>query len=402
MRRRPRLPAASATATTPTCTRGQYAEQLARMRQVIPRRPDPRDRERVVLRAARDDLRRRARLPGAAARDARPVRPVERRGPARRCRTPTRAHLREHFSSHDAPWPTLLGTGAGMAVLTETPAGLPAAGPTTPRSSGGTGIRHRRCSWRSACWSGSPGPLTQPATYSATASVVARPGPHVRHPRRRPGCCRPRSASTPTPSCSSSPRVLAAVADALGTDPGAGPRAPLGHRVAQQPRAPRDRVTAPLRDGGRRGRQRRGRRRSSTYAVTRSARSRATSCASCGSASPDRRSCWPGAEPTAGRSRRRTSCSPRSSSSAPAWRSSRRPAASPPRSCGPRRPPRPADYANARGPGHLGRHARPARGVPARRRPRPPSAAPTSTAPVPHPIRRPAERHTARGIPPCP
>ena len=46
--------------------------------QLLPGGPDPRHRERVVLRAARDDLRRGARLPGAAARPARPLRPLER------------------------------------------------------------------------------------------------------------------------------------------------------------------------------------------------------------------------------------------------------------------------------------------------------------------------------------
>ena len=88
--------------------RGHYAEQLQRLRELLPGRADPRDRERVVLRAPRDDLRRGAGLPGSAPGDAdrfdrwngRPSSPMP---------ESTRARLREHFSSHDQALAELLG-----------------------------------------------------------------------------------------------------------------------------------------------------------------------------------------------------------------------------------------------------------------------------------------------------
>ena len=86
-------------------------------------------------------------------------------------------------------------------------------------SSGGTAILHRRCS--SALGPAGRLRLGHAAAVHLLGDRVGRAGagPRLRHARRRPSCCRPRSASTPTPSCSSSPRCSGPSAEALGTDP---------------------------------------------------------------------------------------------------------------------------------------------------------------------------------------
>ncbi len=180
--------------------RGQYAEQLDRLRSFFPA-----DRIHVIesesfFEQPEDDLRRRARLPGAAGSAARPASTAGTAARAPRCRSRRATRLREHFSSHDQSLADDAGTGSRMAVVTDRRRAAavvrlhPVRAPA-PRS-------HRPRSWPSGSSPGSAWSLTQPATYSATASVVLTPVPVYVIARRPTSWCRPRSPSTPTPSCS--------------------------------------------------------------------------------------------------------------------------------------------------------------------------------------------------------
>ncbi len=140
----------------------------------LPGRADPRDRERVVLRAARVDVRRRAGLPRPAPGDARPLRPLER--PAQlpddaRDARPPRAST---SAATTALWPSCLGREPAWLPVT-TPPGL-------PLWSDYTRFVRRHALLIAGfmlagiligfVWS-----LQQPSTYSATASIALTPVP---------------------------------------------------------------------------------------------------------------------------------------------------------------------------------------------------------------------------------
>ena len=90
--------------------RGQYAEQLQPAAQLLPRRPDPRDRERAVLRAARGRPTAgcstswgcRAVMPDQ-------LRPLERPPELARCRSRRGPGCASTSAATTSRWPTLLG-----------------------------------------------------------------------------------------------------------------------------------------------------------------------------------------------------------------------------------------------------------------------------------------------------
>ena len=100
--------------------------------------------------------------------------------------------------------------------------------------------------------------LLQPPTYSATASVALTPVPMYVTPPPT-DWCRPRSASTPTPSCSSSPEVLRGDRRGARHRPGRRPSEHLSVTASPNSHVLHVTVTAAHRRGRRRGRRRRRR-----------------------------------------------------------------------------------------------------------------------------------------------
>ena len=291
-----------------------------------PRRPDPRDRERVVLRAARDDVRRGARLPGAAPGDARPLRPVERAAQLPDAGRHPRAAARALRAPRPQPWP---GCSDGSPHgCPETRGGAPAL------------VRpHRVRPPAPRCGSCALMVLGPARRAHLVADPARAPGPRPRR-SRSPRCpstsCppapvspRPRSASTPTPSCSAARRCW-----------GPSPTSWASTRARPATASPsRRRPTATSStSASRRPRRRRPprrptppRRRSCACVATPSAPCAPTSSGCCGSGSPARRTSSRRSSATAWSSRRPTRSSRWSRSSVPVSRSSRRRASPRPR-----------------------------------------------------------------------
>ena len=178
-----------------------------------------------------------------------------------------------------------------MAVPDE-PAGLPLWSDYTAVRASARGLDRRLLMVR--------GPAGRLRLVAAAAVHLSR-RPRRSRSRRCPSTSLPSTAELAPPEVTidtdaqllHSPEVLGAVGGrARHRQRARRMRAPLGHRVPQQPRAPRDRDGA-LRAGGRQGGQR-GRRRARRRPARRArVRSSTTSCASCALSSPPRRTCSP-------------------------------------------------------------------------------------------------------------
>ena len=223
--------------------------------------------------------------------------------------------------------------------------------------------------------------LLQPSTYSATASVALTPVPIYVTAVDRRAASRPRSASTPTPSCSSSPQVLRGVGDALGTDAEPAVEHLSRHRVTQQPRSPRDR-------DGRLPHARPPTPPNAAVAAFIDVRRDALGALASDQlrqlrllVTDQEDAAGPGAGQPARRSRPPTTCSPRLLELRTGLDELEEARSEPARVVRPACRPRAPDYANTEVPIDLGRDARAARRLPARRRPRPPPAPWTTTRP---------------------
>ena len=293
--------------------RGQYAEQLARLRRFFPAEQihviesesffeQPEDVFSRVL----DFLTLPMVMPDSFDRwNGRPSAPMP---------TSTRARLRQHFASHDEALAIAPGTGTSMGCPDRPTRACP-CGPTTPGSRGGTDTRWP-WPWSSGCWPESRGHWRSRPAYSATASVVLAPVPvYV-------------TSSTyelvaPEVSIDTDAQMLEQPASARRDrrDPPRGcrerRRAPRGHRLSEHPRAARHRVGV-LPVSRRRSRQRSGRRARRGPRGQGWGHSVVTSDASCGCCSASTRTCWPGSSADDWSCRRSMSCSTRSSRSVPA------------------------------------------------------------------------------------